>query len=96
MLVLTLIVATLAVARLARLVADDTITVGFRRFVVKHNGPDGWLTKLVHCAPWCMSMWFSILMPVAFFWHNQWVLAALLIPAGSMAAAILLRMAVKE
>jgi hypothetical protein len=43
-----------------------------------------------------MSVWFSILMPVVLFWHNQWVLAALLIPAGSMAAAILLRMAVKE
>ena len=96
MLVFTLFVAALAVARLARLVADDTITVGFRRFVVKHNGPDGWFTKLVHCAPWCMSVWFSILMPVVLFWHNQWVLAALLIPAGSMAAAILLNMASRE
>lgn len=97
MLVLTLIVAALAVARLARLVAEDTITVGFRRWVVKHSGSTGWWTKLVHCAPWCMSMWFSILlMPVVVFWHNQWVLAALAIPAGSMAAAILLNLAERK
>jgi hypothetical protein len=95
-LVLTLFAAALAAARLARLVADDEITVGFRRMIVRRFGPTGWLTKLIHCAPWCMSMWFSVLLPVAVFWHNQWVLAALSIPAGSMAAAIFLRMADRE
>jgi hypothetical protein len=40
-----------------------------------------------------MSMWFSVLLPVAVFWHNQWTLAALSIPAGSMAAAIFIRAA---
>jgi hypothetical protein len=95
-LVLTLFVAALATARLARLVADDTITAWFRAWVVRRNGATGFFTRLVHCAPWCMSMWFAVLMPVALFWHNQWVLAALLIPAGSMAAAILLNMADRE
>lgn len=96
MLVLTMIVASLAAARLARLVAEDQITVFLRRIVVKKFGPDGWLTKLIHCAPWCMSMWFSVLVPVAVFWHNQWVLGALSIPAGSMAAAMYLRIAARE
>lgn len=91
-----MIVAAFAVARLARLIADDKITVGFRRWVVNRSGTDGWWTKLVHCAPWCMSMWFAILMPVAVLWPNQWVLAVLSIPAGSMAAAILLNLAERK
>lgn len=96
MLVLTLIAATLAVARLARLVAEDKITVGFRRAIINRFGPTAWITQLIHCAPWCMSVWFSVLMPVAVFWHNQWTLAALSIPAGSMAAAVILRLADRE
>jgi hypothetical protein len=91
-----MIVASLAAARLARLVAEDEITVFFRRGVVNKFGPTAWITKLIHCAPWCMSMWFSALIPVAVFWHNQWVLAALSIPAGSMAAAMFLRIADRE
>lgn len=96
MLVLTLIAATLTVARLARLVAQDKITVGFRRAIINRFGPDGKISQLVHCAPWCMSVWFSVLMPVAVFWHNQWTLAAFAIPAGSMAAALILRLADRE
>lgn len=96
MLVLTLIAAVLAAARLARLVAEDKITVGFRRAIVARYGPTGWLTQLVHCAPWCMSVWFSVLTPVAVFWHNQWVLALYSIPASAMGAAILLRAADRE
>lgn len=91
-----MIAAALAVARLARLVAEDTITNGFRRAIVNRYGSEAWLTKLIFCAPWCMSIWFSVLMPVAVFWHNVWVLAALSIPAGSMAAALLLRAADRE
>lgn len=83
-------VAVLAVTRLARLIANDEITVKFRRWVIKRNGDEGFFTKLVHCAPWCMSMWFSILMPIAVLFPNVWVLAALSIPAGSMVAAIIL------
>lgn len=96
MLVLVLFAASLAAARLARLIADDVIMAWFRRMIVNRYGATSWQTKLVHCAPWCMSMWFSVLLPVAVFWHNQWVLAAFSIPAGSMAAAIFLRMADRE
>jgi hypothetical protein len=95
-LVIVLFAAALTAARLARLVADDVIMAGFRRMIVRRFGPTSLMTQLVHCAPWCMSMWFSVLMPVAVFWHNQWVLAAFSIPAGSMAAAIFLRMADRE
>lgn len=91
-----MIVAALAAARLARLVAEDEITVGFRRWVVNHWGPNSWLTKLIHCAPWCMSMWFGFLSPAVVFWHNQWVLAALTPFATSMVAAIILRTADRE
>lgn len=96
MLILTLIVAALAVTRLARLVADDVIMLPFRRWVLRTFGEEAFLTKLVHCAPWCMSMWFALLMPVAVFWPNQWTLAALSIPAGSMVAAIILTVVDKE
>jgi hypothetical protein len=95
-LILTMVVAAFAAARLARLIAEDEITVSFRRAVINQFGPSAGITKLIHCAPWCMSMWFSVLVPVSVFWHNQWVLAAFSIPAGSMAAAMILRLADRE
>ncbi len=96
MLLLTLVTAALAVTRLARLVADDVITLPIRRMILRRFGEEAFLTKLVHCAPWCMSMWFGLLMPIAVLWPNQWVLAAFSIPAGSMVAAIILTVVDKE
>ena len=87
-----MVVAVLAVARLSRLIADDKITVGLRQRIVKRFGPNSLISELVHCAPWCMSMWFSAVMPVAVIWPNQWVLAVLSIPAGSMVAAMILQL----
>jgi hypothetical protein len=95
-LLLTLIAAALAVCRLARLVAEDVIMLPFRRMILRQFGDEAFITKLVHCAPWCMSMWFSVLMPVAVFWPNRWVLAAFAIPAASMVAAIILTLVDKE
>lgn len=89
-LVLCLVVAALAVARLATLVAEDEITMSFRRWVIKKTGADSLLTRLVHCAPWCMSMWFGLIMPVAVLWPTTWLLAILSPLAGSMFAATLL------
>jgi hypothetical protein len=90
-LVLVMVTAVLAVARLAALIADDEITVSLRRRVVERFGANSLPTKLVHCAPWCMSMWFAIFtMPIAVIWPNRWVLAVLSIPAGSMVAAMIL------
>lgn len=96
MLVLVLVVAVLAVARLSRLIAEDQITIGLRQQIVRRFGTEAFLTKLVHCAPWCMSMWFAILMPVAVLWPNRWILAVLSVPAGSMAAAIILSLLDRE
>ena len=91
MLILSLVIAMLAVARLARLIAEDEITVGLRRWVVGWNGEHGLITKLVHCAPWCMSMWFSLIMPVAVLFPRIWLIAVLSVPAGSMVAAMILQ-----
>ena len=91
MLILSLVVAVLAVARLARLIADDEITVGLRRWVVNRTGAESLPSKLVHCAPWCMSMWFALIMPVAALFPNIWVIAVLSVPAGSMTAAMILQ-----
>lgn len=96
MLVLTLIVAALAVARLARLVAEDVIMAGFRRWVVRRNGETGPLTKLVHCAPWCLSFWFALIMPLAVYLPGLLTIAILSPFAGSMAAALILRASQKE
>lgn len=90
-------VAVLAVARLATLIVDDQITIGLRRRIVKRFGADGFITRLVHCAPWCMSMWFAIfIMPIAVIWPNRWILAVLSVPAGSMVAAIILTLLKRE
>ena len=90
MLILCLVAAVLAVARLAALVAEDDITIPFRRWVVRKTGPDSFISRLVHCAPWCMSMWFALLMPLVVIWPTTLTLAILSVPAGSMGAAIIL------
>lgn len=88
-LIISLVVATLAVARLTRLLTDDQITIGYRRWVVKRWGENSLPAYLVHC-PWCTSVWVAAFtMPPAVFWPNVWVIAALSIPAGSMVAGLL-------
>lgn len=83
MLITSLVVAALAVARLTRLLVSDKITVGFRQWVVRKWGADSMLSYLVHC-PWCMSIWVAIpIMPVAVIFPNRWVVAVLAIPAAS-------------
>lgn len=89
-LVISLVVAFLAVARLSRLVTEDSLLIGLRRRVVKRWGAESKATYLVHC-PWCMSIWISALvMPIAVIFPNVWVIAALSVPAASMVAGLLL------
>jgi len=88
--VLALILTALAVARLAQLVANDDITVGFRRWVVERFGKDAFVTRAIHCAPWCMSLWFALMMPAAVLWPTTWLMAFFSVPAGSMVAAMIL------
>ncbi len=83
MLITSLVVAALAVARLTRLLVSDQITVGLRQWVIRKWGPDSKASYLIHC-PWCMSIWVAIpVMPVAAIFPNRWVIAVLAIPAAS-------------
>ena len=75
--------AILTVARLTRLVTDDTLTSGARARIAERN-PSGYLTTLVTC-PWCVSFWIGIVVAVVTVWwgDNRAVIAALLVFAAS-------------
>lgn len=89
MIVVSLVVAALAVARITRFLTEDYLTVGYRRWVVTRWGPESKMSYLVHC-PWCTSVWIALpVMPVASLFPNIWVIAALSIPAASMVAGLL-------
>lgn len=90
MLAVSLLVATFAVARLTRLIVDDQIFNRFRRWVLRKWGDESWQSYLITC-PWCMSIWLgAVIMPPAAIWPNQWVIAALAVPAASMVTGLLL------
>lgn len=89
MLITSLVVAALAVARLTRLVVSDKITVSLRQYIVRKFGPNSLASQLFHCS-WCMSVWISVpIMPVAVLFPNRWVIAILAIPAASYLAGFL-------
>jgi hypothetical protein len=89
MLITSLVVAALAVARLTRLLVSDSITVFIRQWVIRTWGPDSLPSKLFHCS-WCMSIWIALpVMPVATLLPNRWVIAILAIPAASYLAGFL-------
>lgn len=86
MLVVSLVVAALAVARVTRLLTEDFLTVGYRRWVVSRWGEESKMSYLVHC-PWCTSIWVALpVMPIAVLFPNLWVIGALSIPAASLVA----------
>ena len=86
MIVLSLVVGALAVARLSRLFTTDRLTIGYRRWVVNKWGEDSMPSYLAHC-DWCTSMWFAIpVMPVAALFPYPWVIGILAIPAASLVA----------
>lgn len=89
MLITSLIVGALAVARLTRLVVSDKLTVKIRQRVVRRWGPDSKASVLIHC-PWCVSVWISLpVMPVAALFPNKWVIAVLAIPAAAYVVGFL-------
>ena len=82
--------AVLAVARITRLLVEDQLTAGLRRWVVRRWGEGSQWAYLAHC-PWCTSIYIAALvMPPAVLWSGRWLLAALAIPAASMLAGLLL------
>lgn len=89
-LVLSVVVAALAVARLTRLVTEDQILVGFRQWVVRRWGEDSSMSYLVHC-PWCVSIYMGLgVMTTAVLWPNKWVIMSFAFLAASMVTGLLL------
>lgn len=87
--IVSLIVAALAVARLTRLLTEDRIVVRWRQWIVRRYGPDSMVTYWIHC-PWCLSLWIAApIMPIAALFPYPWVVALLAIPAASMVAGLL-------
>lgn len=87
--IVSLVVAALAVARITRLLVEDRVTVRWRQWIIKRYGPDSTPSYLVHC-PWCMSIYISIpIMPIAVLFPYPWVIAILAVPAASMLAGML-------
>lgn len=87
-LIVVLITAVLAVARLTRLFVEDRITNKVRLGLIRRYGEQSLPAYFIHC-PWCMSIWFAVVvMPVAVLWPNRWVLAGLAIPAASYLTGI--------
>lgn len=87
--IVSLIVAALAVARITRLLVDDRLTVRWRQWIVRRYGTESLMSYLVHC-PWCMSMYLAIpIMPIAALFPYPWVIGILAIPAASMVAGLL-------
>lgn len=83
MLITSLVVAALAVARVTRLLVSDKITVFLRQWIVTKFGANSLASQLFHCS-WCMSIWVAIpVMPIAALFPNRWVIALLAIPAAS-------------
>lgn len=95
-LIISMIVGALAVARITRLFVDDQIMNWYRLWVDNRWGTTSWQSYLAHC-PWCTSIWVSalvmpvsILLPSPYPWSaSVWLITALSIPATSMVAGLL-------
>lgn len=92
MILLSLAVATLAVSRVTRLLTEDKLALGYRRWIVNRFGADSMISYLAHCR-WCTSFWVALLaMPPAAIWPNKWVIAAYAALAASHIAGLLGRL----
>lgn len=90
MLFACLAAAVLAVARITRLLVEDRLMAGYRRWMVRRFGEDSLSTYLAHC-PWCTSIYVAlVVMPPAVLWPGRWTLAVLSVPAASMLAGLML------
>jgi hypothetical protein len=94
--VVSLVVAALAVARITYFLVEDNLSNGYRRWVVNRWGADSKPSYLVHC-PWCTSVWVAlVIMPAATIpllpldSFSSWVVTVLSIPAASMISGLLI------
>lgn len=76
MVLTSLVLVTLAVARGTRLIKSDRITLGFRRWVINRWGEESSQAYLVHCS-WCISitlgalggiLWAFTMLPLLLWW----------------------------
>ena len=89
MLVLSVVVGVLAVARITRLLVEDQLTVKYRQWIVRRWGDASLPSYFAHCS-WCTSFWVALLvMPVAVLFPNEWVIAALAPWAASMIVGLI-------
>ena len=89
MLVLSLVVAALAVARVTRFFTEDRLAVKLRQWVVQRWGADSLPSYFIHC-PWCVGMWMSVLVVPAVLFPYPWVVAIYAVAAVSMTTGLLL------
>lgn len=90
MLLISLVLAALAVTRVTRFLVEDRLALKYRAWVTKKWGEESLAAYFVYC-PWCTSMWVSLLIgPAAVLYPNRWVLAVLAVPAMSMVAGLFL------
>jgi hypothetical protein len=89
-LIFSVVVGMLAVARITRLLVEDRLTAAWRQWVVKRFGADSLPSYLVHC-PWCMSIWIGlVLMPWTALYPYPWVIGLYAAVASSMVTGLLL------
>lgn len=77
---LQFVIMTLAVARLTRIIVDDSISIPFRNWIeYKEAGKDGHvpiisLTTLVNCS-WCAGFWMAVLVAgsTALWGNGDWL-----------------------
>lgn len=90
---LTLILAALAIYRVAHMVTLETGPFGlcerWRGWVFMHAGKDSWITEGVNC-PLCVSFWLSLIAALLLAPVEAWVLVWL----GLAGAALVLHKAV--
>lgn len=79
---LPLLIAALAVARLARLITIDRISMPLRVRIQAWNGDMGWWTYLTNC-PYCMSVWIGMAVAPLYWWFGN--TPGFLIPAIGLA-----------
>ena len=61
------VLATLATARITRLITTDKISEPARRAAINLLGAKSMLVYLLHC-PWCMSIWVAPALAAAIWW----------------------------
>lgn len=81
---LTVILATLSMARLTRFVTTDKIFERPRDWVLDRIDPDGMLTYLLGC-PWCVSVYLGAgAAPIFYYWGET---PYVVIPALALTAS---------